>query len=348
MKDIQIIEDREQNRRQEIVDQLLTDIELFRTKATKAYMQFNQKERNKLEKIETKNLPSYQIMAKWEDDLKPLIEKLESKRSEDSFKKSITKNLFLNKDEIQKKADQLVDLRTTEVVENFVNDIYPIGENKDIYRYERESAKKLFSLPLARVQVLKDHQVDYLLFREIAHQNKVSVNDPANWFVVRIINRLRIRKERKKVIKTENQRLLSINKRLEELSDINENIIHDIQDKKWDLMIVLGLRNQYEKKISELSKTDQKNAVKRLAIFDKETAKFREEQIKKIALSSDQAGLEITRKITKDVDSLLLRVFDLSNIQKNQLVLQIKEHRELLQERSVIIERQDNRKRRNR
>ena len=113
-------------------------------------------------------------------------------------------------------------------------------------------------------------------------------------------------------------------------------------------MIVLGLRNQYEKKINELSKSDQKNAVKRLAVFDKETAKFREEQIKKIALSSDQAGLEITRKITKDVDSLLLRIFDLSNIQKNQLVIQMKEFRELSSEKATILERQDNRKRQNR
>lgn len=348
MKDIQIIQDREQSRRQEILDIFLTDVELFRTKATKAYKIFSNKERIKLEKIEAKNIPSYQVLAKWESDLKPLLEKLEIKKSDNNFKKIITKNFFLNDNEVQRKTDQLIESRIIELIYNFVHDIYPINGKKDRYRYERDNARKLFSLPIFRIQLLKDHQVDYLLFREVASQNRITVNDPGNWFIIRILDSMRIRKQRKKIIKFENMRLTFIKTRLDELEETTDGLITEIIDKKWDLMIVLGFRNQYEKRINELSKEDKKNAVKRLAIFDKETTKFREEQTEKIALNSDQAGLEITRKITKDIDALLLRIFDLTNIQKNQLVLQMKEYRELTNEKASIFEKQENRKKQNR
>ena len=47
-------------------------------------------------------------------------------------------------------------------------------------------------------------------------------------------------------------------------------------------------------------------------------------------------NLRNTRKLLKDIDDLLLQIFDLSTIQKNQLLTHSKEYRELQSELSLI------------
>ena len=85
-----------------------------------------------------------------------------------------------------------------------------------------------------------------------------------------------------------------------------------------------------------MSKDDETNAIKRLSIFDSETQQFKNEQIYKLLTRSDRMNLEATRLISKEIDTLLLRIFDLSNIQKNQLLMYSKEYRELIQEQATI------------
>ena len=125
--------------------------------------------------------------------------------------------------------------------------------------------------------------------------------------------------------------------RLEELSKINNNLIEDILDKKWDLMIVLGLRNNYEKKIAKINDDQPDSATKRLAIFHNETKKFKEEELDKMEMLPGQSSIDLARVASEEADNLLMRIFNLTNIQKNQLVLQMKEHRELNKERKEII-----------
>jgi hypothetical protein len=47
--------------------------------------------------------------------------------------------------------------------------------------------------------------------------------------------------------------------------------------------------------------------------------------------------------MTKDIDNLILRIFDLTTIQKNQLLLYSKEYRQLIQEKTDIINLQNDR-----
>lgn len=339
MGNIQVITGREQAKRQEIVDLFLTDLELFRIKAAKSFKVFNKTERRMLSRITPKGMHSYQIMAAWDDSLRVIIEKLEQKRRDDSFKKSIVKNLVLNEGETKSKIERIISEREREVVEQFLELIYNNNRRRDRYRKERKYARRLFMTPNSRVATLKEHQVDYMLFREIAYSNKIAVVDSNDWFLKRMITRLQIWRERKNTIKLEDERINFIDNRVASLNMASDGIVREIMEKDWDLVSVIALRNRYEKKIKNLPKEDSKNAVKRLAIFDQETSQFREEQALKIALNSDQASLETTRQITRDVDALLLRIFDLTNIQKNQLVLQIREYRELTEEQDSIRDR---------
>jgi hypothetical protein len=338
------INSREQAKRQQIVDSLLTNLETFRAEATKVYNDYNPKERALLDSLEANDITSYNILAAWEDELQPLRQILHNKLSESTFRTLLVKNLVLKEEETQPKIEQIIAERNLEILNNFVLRFYPIENNKkDAYKMQREQLTKMLSMPEFEIEQLRNHQVNYMLYKEIAAQNHVTVVDSHVSLFKRIRANARIRAERKKTINSENERLSYIDRRIKELSAVNNGLLVDIFNKKWDLMVILNLRNQYDKKVGKLSETEAKNAIKRLTIFDAETLEFKIEQTEKIIANSDQVNLETTREITKDIDSLLLRIFDLTTIQKNQLLLYTKEYRELTQEKVTILSAQNNR-----
>jgi len=337
--------DREQARRQQILNIYLTNIEEFRIKATKAYNDFCQKERSTLEGIKTNNISSYSILSAWEQNLLPIQQSLINKRSDNLFAKILIRNLSLNNDELQSKIDQIISERESEILNNFTSQIYTHQENKNhnIYAKQSHNLKILLSQPESAVKQIKDHQIDYFLYKEIAMQNNINVVDLQNSLWKRVVVKRRINSERKKTIKSENERLIFINNRLNALSTINGGLVTEIIENNWDLITIYSLRNQYEKKIGKLSESESKNAIKRLEVFDTETQKFKIEQIEKINISADQVNLETTRLLTKNIDNLMLRIFDLTNMQKNQLLLYSKEFRELTKEKIDINILQNNR-----
>jgi len=338
------IDNREQSTRQRLNDIALTNTEAFRAEATKAYHKHTTQERKSLSKLKSKDITIYNVLAAWQDELLPLLDSLGEKQTDDIFCKFISKNLILNKDNLQSKIEQLITERKKELLTDFTLNIYPLEKNgKDKHKSQRKQALKLLSLPKSSIINIKTRFVDYIICKEIANKNNLTVIDAHSSFIKRGRNKSLIRSERKKAIKSEKKQLIYVKSRFDSLSAINGGLINVILDKGWDLMTVLALRNQYEKSVNKLSKKDEKNAVKRLEIFDKETKSFKKEQADSLIVDSDQANLETTRAITKDIDALLLRIFDLTNVQKNQLVLNIKEYRELTQEKANILQTQSNR-----
>ena len=343
-KSLPNINNREQSIRQRINDLVLTDVEIFRAEANRAYSEFNIKERRLLENITTKDTTSYGVLAAWQDKILPILNDLTDKQTDKTFYKFIAKNLVMDETKSQNKANQIIKDRKNEIISNFVFEIFPIQKgSKDICKQQRERTLKLLSQPIKEIDRIKNHLINYMICQEIADQNKITIADTYDSFFKRKKAKSRIRSERKKAIKSENLRLEYIKKRFKSLSARNNGLIDKIANKKWDLMIILALRNQYEKSIGKLSKTDEKNALKRLEIFDKETKDFKKEQIERLVIDSDQANLETTRTLIKDTDELLLQIFDLTTIQKNQLVLNVKEYRELTEEKAAILQTRSNR-----
>lgn len=345
MKQLLTIDDREQTKRQQITDSILTNLEDFRTNAARAYHDFIPVERKLLASIETNDTTSYNVLAAWDNELRPLLHTLHSKLSAETFRAFMVKNLVLNEKEAQTKIDQIITERKSEVLRSFIYDLYPIVKKgrTDINSKQRERAKDLLSRPESDIEQIRNHQIDYMLYKEAAAQNHITVADSHASLFKRIRTKARIRAERKKILAAENNRLLYITKRLRELSAMNGGLLINLLDKKMDLMVILDLRNRYEKKIAKLSPEEAKNAVKRLAIFDSETLEFKKEQIEKLVINSDQTSLETTRAITRDIDTLLLRIFDLTTTQKNQLLLHTKEYRELTQEQTTILQKTEQR-----
>lgn len=344
-KELPIINDREQSKRQYIADLVLTDIEKFRTEASKIYGKFTPAERFITKGLEGSGVDSYSVLAAWQDELVPLIHSLQKTRTDDNFRKIIIKNLIIDESEVQSKLDLIIKNRQIEIIDNFTYKLYPINKTKrkDIYKKQRKLARELLSRPESEIEQIKEHQINYMLYMDASEKNEITVIDPHDRKSKQRKTIKQIKIERKKVLASEAERLNYIKGRLEALSAMNGGILVDIFNKEWDLMTILALRNQYEKLIGKLAASDTNDAIKRLEVFDKVTSQFKNEQAAKLAVNSDQTSLTTTRTIVKKIDTLLLNVFDLTTIQKNQLVLNAKEYRELTHEQSEIIKTQNNR-----
>ena len=336
-----IANDKEIMRRQQIADSLITNLEEFRTDAARAYAEYLPYERSIISNLKTDKIDAYTVLEDWEETLKPLLEAINDKRSDANFRKIITEQLLLVDTETQVKINSLVIDRKFELINNFISKFYPVNKKaKNRYRQQRQQIRELLSMPASKIQSVKNHYVCYLLYKEATERNNITAIDSHTSLIKRLVAKRHIRHERKQTIKSENSRLSYINDRIKSLSAMNSGLLVDISNKKWDFVAILDLRHNYEKKISKLTKENEKDAVKRLSIFDAVTADFKKSQIEKMTIDSDISNLETTRTITKDIDSILLRIFDLSNIQKNQLLVCFKEYRELGQEKTSILDRQ--------
>lgn len=338
MKQISSISIRELSARQRIVDLALTDVEDFRAQGFVACRNYTKKQRKALKKASTKTVSIYDILASWQDNLKPKVSKLSKEQKNPEFLNSIVKHLSTSEILAQEKINALTKDRQLEMLNDFAFDIYEKPKKgRDKFEKRRNKIKEIMSVSEKEVEKMKANFVEYTLFNETSENEKVTILDPYAPFLKRAKSKRRIERERKEILKKHRDRLNFIYSRLEELSKINNNLIEDILDKKWDLMIVLGLRNNYEKKIAKINDDQPDSATRRLAIFNNETKKFKEEELDKMEMLPGQSSIDLARVASEEADNLLMRIFNLTNIQKNQLVLQMKEHRELNKERKEII-----------
>lgn len=332
MRKLLLIDEREKLTRQQITDALLTDVEKFRDIARKSFRDLKTQDRFMIEDIETEDVSGYSILAAWEEELLPLTAALEKNLSDKNFYKTISKNLFYEEDEAKRIIDELITKRKRLVVADFISSFYP-KTKKNNFNLNKKQLKKILNKPDEEIKTLKDRLVMFALCEETARKNNVTVVDYHSTLIKRIFDTLKIQVERTKARNNTNKGVKNITKRINKLAAANNGLIVDINENEMDLPIIFNLKNQYEKIISALPKIDSKDSIKRLAAFDSITSKYSKEIETKFTINADQVNLEHTRKTISDIDKILLRIFDLTNLQKNQLLLQTKEYRELCAEK---------------
>ncbi len=343
MNDSLSIYDREQTTVKLYTDLATTDREAFRRAATSAYESFNVHDRVFIDKFESTSATPYDVLILWKDMLLPVSHTLRTKRSDLMFRNAMMKHLVLDTDEVQSTIHQVINMRESDAIRKFTVRLYPLDKKKDTYRKQRAHIADLLLMFQQEIFDLKDRYVSYMMYKYVAQQQEMTIIDPYASFLKRAVAARRIRAERRNVIRAEQARLACIQLRIHELRTANGMLLGDILDMNVDLIVVLGLRNQYEKHIAKLPTSDAISAAKRLAIFETETQTFREGYIDSATTDPVEVSLEITRSMTKSIDGLLLRIFDLPMMQKNQLLVHAKQYRELTRERADILQAQQTR-----
>ncbi len=319
---------KEQQRYNEISDLALTNIEVFRRKAEAALKQFTTIEQRTFKQLGATTTSPYDFLVELELTLIPLRQSLDSKRSNTPYKKSLAKQIILPLDTIQPVVDLTINYSDNFHIDSFIRAASGSSGNQTWLKEFITMTSK------ADVSVLKDHYVDAQLYTQVAHENAITIVNPHASAIKRSAAKHRIARERRNTTAFEDTRLQYIAARRLELNEVYDGLIASIMAEDWNLMEVLAMRQEYEKKLSSLPIDDVLDDSRRLELFDTITNAFK----KKHAHRTTTTGLESARQSNAAIDTLLLRIFDLTTAQKNKLLLDSKEYRSIHEEESLIIQ----------
>ena len=324
-----------------LVQQASEDREGFRLAATRAFAGLNPRERQILRGVTTKNVSAEDALDLWQQALRATLADLHKTETGSVLWKALSKNLAYDDDDAKKLARQLVSDRRCKLLKEKIKAFYSDGAKRQGVRLLR-----LLARPEEELDDLYRRYGDHLAYHEIARAQKISVSDPhTSWYTRRKAARA-IRRERRQTALSERDRLLRIASRRDELHAAFDGLLGEAVTRAWDLPVVIDLRMQYEKKVRTLAEADAHNPVKRLSLFEKVTRAFRDAEVEKLAKNNPaHNSLVSARHFAEEIDALLLRIFDLSNVQKNRLLTLAKEERDLAKEQASIQECQARRKR---
>lgn len=326
--------DREHDLVKDYTEKAIKNAEIFRSESQMFHGRFTRARRKQIKRIESTSLSSYDLLMAWQDQLAPDLQKLEESRNSNAFNKSVAKHLQVQGAATQDVVDQIIRQRREQLNSKFLDQFKK--------RSTKKIVKELIEKPFKEIQALKDQYIHVTLTRMVAKEHGINIVDPHSSLLGKISSVIRVRRERKKRNKREQKRIHEIDARIQEIEKNDSNLIGGIMSLRVDLMSILAARTSFEKRLSKLAKDEAIDAAARLEIFNDETRKIRYSIISDIPGSAEMS-LESVYAATKITDELLLRIFDLTNTQKNNLLLQTKEHRELREERDKIIQSQKER-----
>lgn len=318
----------------EYQEKAVSNVEVFRNEARVLFRRYNKDRRKFIKQLSSQGGSAYDVLITWRDELSPILTKLDQARDSKPFRSSIIKYLEVPEGDSQNAVDHIVNLRKEQIHDQFVKVFSKVLPEK--------TASELLSKDSREIVAMTDQYVRATLIQMVAKEQGVVFMDPHSSLFKRLRTAGKIRRERKRLNLRDKKRLAEIAARIEEIETQDNRLVGDIMKLQIDLVPTLAARANYEKRVAKMTKEDMVDAAARLEIFNDETRQIRSDIVEKIPGSLGMS-LESVYSATKMTDKLLLRIFDLTNTQKNNLLISTKEHRELKQERDRIVTAQKER-----
>jgi hypothetical protein len=314
------------------------DREAFRLEAAKAFTEYGVEDRLATKKFDLKEVDLWKLLDIWKNELLPNLAELEKNRQKLSFNKTLARQLLCDSEAATTMIDDLVKKRRGELYNELIlRYSQPRDKKKDDGASRRRFMAAFFQRTQNDIDSFRLRYADFLLYKVVASICFVTVVDPQTAWLERQKTLLFVRKERKKLSASEEQRLLEITSRLAHLSAQQKGLAGKIVDNNWDLVAMMSLRNTYEKRLLKTLDTGKHHPLERLTIFESVTKEFCDLHVlayaEKRPTETSLAGI---KHVLDEVNAVLLQFFDLSNTQKNQLLSFTNEARQLIKERAAI------------
>lgn len=329
------------NDKQTIEAFIKTDREAFRAQATDALRLFTPDDRETAASLQTDHTSTDDVLRAWTEQIEPIHQDLEQKRSDSRFKNSLIKALGFGDGDADHAVDYLIDERKQSLLDEVLGNLYPAHGGEAPFQHSY--AHNLLSQSDTDINDFFSRYIDFVRAIEAAEKHHVLLCDPHSSWLERQRTAIQINKERQRTAQDEDARLEEIEQQLQKIAQDPASLVGQIVSKEWNFITILDLRSKYQKHVDKLSKDDLKNPNKRLKLFERVTQSFRDREAEKLTKAHATQSLKALRKINEDVYDLLLEIFDLDTTKRNRLLLDIQRHTRLSQERDLILLIQRNR-----
>ena len=254
----------------------------------------------------------HDMLTAWRDECLPRLETITSAHNATTLQQALQEDLLAETSSRQQLIAMMIPVRLEEERLAFARSQFTSKREKKPYR--RTLAFTQQPIEVCRQQV--EDFMRYELYRAVLGEVGVTVVDKQARPLVRCWQRLRAGRQVKKLRREVTRRLAA------RLFGLN-----------IDYVTVLAARQEYEKALGRLSKKAVESPAKRLALYEKKTEAIREEYLDTVP---GVANLSEAQRAVKEIDSVLLAIFDLDATARNELMGAFKRYRTLTRERDML------------
>ena len=298
---------------------------LFRKKARQALRDFSDVSRIESNFLQTKDSTAMHFFNTWQSELAPNKEIVSQSIQNKRLLSEVKKSYLFSEDDAHKLLRNMAKNRTNELEKEFVASLYSPSES---------TARKVAARFVARSADLNSQHVEnyvsYDLYAQVAKQNNMVIYDSNAWLLARISQGFQEQAQIKRFARLANKRIKNINTLTADLEAHNNGSIASLFALDLNLVTIRSSHQKYEKALTKLSETDRKSAAKRYALYNEETSALRAAYLDTVAGID---SLQDIQQAAKEIDTVLMRVFDLNTREYNALMVRLKEYRDLTRER---------------
>lgn len=322
---------------------IATDRESFRHQANEALRKFTPEDRELAASLETEHVLASDLLKHWFEQLEPMYRELDAQLADKKFLTSLKKRFGFTQTAAEDAAAGLVADRKNQLLDEVLDNVY--RRDLDVTEYQRAYAEELLMQKPSEIERFADAYGEFITALDAAQRHNVALFDPHGNWLERQRAAMAINRERRSEVEDETTRLEEIDAQLSRLMDDPDSLTAYILSHDWDYARVLDLYEKYRKKVAALPEADHKSPAKRLRLFERVTADFREHEAERLAVATDAHSLADMKKASEQVDARLLEIFDLPARQRQALLQDIERYARLSQERDLIGLVQANRRR---
>ena len=297
---------------------------VFRLQARKAFATFTKNERAIIRKLDIGGMSVHDFFGQWRSEYIPLIDSIRDARTNATFEKSVQKNLKLDADTARARIEVLVAERIDEVRQACVEAMYPLDELQ-----ARKMAHSILIRETESIARLAEHYVSYELYRDICEEMKLVVYDRWSSPVVRSLQLAKERRQIKRFTRLTRQQIANLVCERSVIESDHGGLISKMFSLGIDLVSILGARQDYEKALAKLSQANRSSAAKRLALYEKHTNAIRTQYLESLPAESTLGEAQLT---AKEIDAVLIAVFDMDTVSRNALTTQFKRYRDIVRD----------------
>lgn len=323
-------------------DYIRNNRESFRAEATEALRRFTPDDRERAASLETEHVLTSDVLKIWFEQLEPMVRVLDEQKNDSRFVKSLQKRFGFSEHAAEDAVARLALDRKNQLLDEVLTNLYHADIESD---YQRAYAEEFLNEEPSEIERFSDDYSDFIEALDAAEKHAIAVFDPYGSWLERQRAALAVNRERARSLEDEEERLSEIDAQLEHLTTPSDSLVAYVIQHNWDYARVLDLYEKYHKKVTALSETDHKNPAKRLKLFERVTADFRDRESARLAERNNAHSLSDMKKLSEQVYARLLEIFDLPTRERQHFLNDIRRYARLSQERDLIQTVRANRKR---
>ena len=302
---------------------------VFRTQAAAILARVPRRFRRDARVLNRSKRTMHDMLTAWRDEWLPRLETITSAHNATMLQQALQEDLLAETSSQQRLIAMMIPVRLEEERLAFAGSQFTSRREKK--PYQRTLAFTQQPIEVCRQQV--EDFMRYELYRAVLGEVGMTVVDKRARGLVRCWQRLRAGRQVKKLRREVTRRLAAIEREMTAIEQERGGLAARLFGLNIDYVTVLAARQEYEKALGRLSKKAAESPAKRLALYEKKTEAIREEYLDTVP---GVANLSEAQRAVKEIDSVLLAIFDLDATARNELMGAFKRYRTLTRERDML------------